>query len=149
MNKITEISGPPPVSGPQKSEKTNNSLFQQNLEAAQAKRLASELQTPASEPLGEIRPSVFPTITTVSTGIVDKTEGLLKMMEKYALDMNDPKKSLKDIEPLIDSIQKEASKLAAEAGQKVPEDIELKRIINEFAVTANVEYMRFYRGDYI
>jgi hypothetical protein len=149
MNKISEISGSPPVSGPQKPEKPKSDLFQKNLEAARAKRLAAESQPPASAPLGEVSPPVMPTITTASAGIVDKTESLLEMLENYSQDMDDPKKSLKDIEPLIDTIQKEASKLAAEANQKVPEDTALKKIVDEFAVTANVEYMKFYRGDYV
>jgi hypothetical protein len=149
MNKITEISGSPPVSGPQKPEKSKSDLFQQNLEAARAKRLASESQAPPSAPLGEIRPPVFPSITTVSAGIVDKTESLLEMLENYSQDMEDPKISMKDIEPLIYTIQKEASKLASEADQKVPEDSALKKIVNEFAVTATVEHIKFHRGDYV
>lgn len=149
MNKITEITGSPPVSGPKKSEKPKNDLFQQNLEAARTKRPASASQTTGPAPLGEVMPSVFPAITTASAGIVDKTESLLEMLESYTRNMEDPKKSLKDIEPLIDSIQKQASKLVAEADQKMPADNALKKIVNEFAVTANVEYMKFYRGDYV
>ena len=148
MDKITGINGSPPASGPQKTEKPNNGLFQQNLEVARAKRLASETQTPGPAPLGEVRPSVFPAITTVSTGIVDKTENLLDLLENYTQKIEDPKKSLKEIEPLIDSIQKEASRLAQEADKHLPEDEALKDIVNEFAVAANVEYAKFYRGDY-
>ncbi len=148
MNKITGISGYPPVSGPQKPDKSKAGLFQQNLEAARAKQPTSDLQVTDPTPLGEIRASVFPTISTASAGIVDKTENLLRMMESYSEEIKNPKKSLRDIEPLIESIHKEASTLAAEADQKVPNDSALKRIVNEFAVTANVEYMKFYRGDY-
>ena len=149
MNKITEITGSPTAAGPQKPEKTRSNLFQQNLEAARAKRLETETHPTAPAPLGEVRPAVFPTITTASTGIVDKTENLLEMMESYTRSMEDPKKSLKDMAPLIDTIQQEASNLVAETDKKVPGDTALKKIVNEFAVTANVEYLKFYRGDYI
>lgn len=148
MDKISGISGPPPASGPQKPEKVKNDLFRQNLEAARAKWPASG--TPAAGPsaLGEVRPPVIPAVAGVSAGIVDKTESLLEMLEIYTRNMEDPKKTLKDIEPLIDSIQKEASSLVAEADRKMPEDTVLKGIVNEFAVAANVEYLKFYRGDY-
>ena len=148
MDKIIGINGLPPTSGPQKTERPNNGLFQQNLEAARADRLASETQISSPAPLGEVRSSVFPAIATVSSGIVDKTENLLDLMESYTQKIEDPKKSLKEIEPLIDSIQKEASRLAQETDKHLPEDKALKDIVNEFAVAANVEYAKFYRGDY-
>ena len=148
MDKIIGINGLPPASGPQKTERPNNGLFQQNLEAARADRLASETQISGPAPLGEVRSSVFPAIATVSSGIVDKTENLLDLMESYTQKIEDPKKSLKEIEPLIDSIQKEASRLAQEADKHLPGDKALKDIVNEFAVAANVEYAKFYRGDY-
>jgi hypothetical protein len=149
MNKIIGINGPPPASGQQKMEKPNNGLFQQNLEAARAGRLPSGTEaTSGPAPLGEVRPTVFPAITTVSTGIANRTESLLDLMENYTQKIQDPKKSLKEIEPLIDSIQKEASQLARETDKHLPEDRTLKNIVNEFAVAANVEYVKFYRGDY-
>ena len=64
-------------------------------------------------------------------------------------EIGDPDKTLKDIEPLIDTIKKDASQLLAEAENALPADGELKRIAREAAVTANVEYLKFYRGDYI
>jgi hypothetical protein len=148
MDKITGINGLPPVSGPQKTERPNNGLFQQNLEVARAKRLATETQTSGPAPLGEVNPTVFPAITTASTGIVNKTEKLLDLMENYTQKIEDPKKSLKEIQPIIDTIQKEASRLALESNKHLSEDKALKDIVNEFAVAANVEYTKFYRGDY-
>ena len=63
--------------------------------------------------------------------------------------MEDPDKTLKDIEPLIDTIKRDASQLLAEAENALPGDGKLKRIAREAAVAANVEYFKFYRGDYI
>jgi hypothetical protein len=76
-------------------------------------------------------------------------KNLLEMLESYARNMADPKKNLKEIEPLIDTLQKEATRLSAEADKAVPDDAALKQIVDEFAVAANVEYVKFYRGDYL
>ena len=67
------------------------------------------------------------------------------LLDSYAKDMENPKKTLRDIEPLIVSIRQNASDLM-EAADKISPD--LKEIATETAVAANSEYIKFYRGDY-
>ena len=149
MNKITGISNGPPVLEPRKSEKPKTGLFEQNLEAARAKRQGVETPTGSTAPLGEVRPTLFPIISTPSATIANKTHRLLDLMETYAREMENPNKTLKEIEPLILSIQKKASQLMEDAGKTPIEDAKLGKIASECAVAANVEYIKFYRGDYI
>ena len=148
MIKITDISNSTPISGPQKTEKPKTGLFQQNLNAAQVKKQVTETLPTGVAPLGELRPTTFPSISTPSAGIANRTNGLLDLLDRYARDIENPKKTLKEIEPLIASIQRKALQLMEEADKMVPDDAKLKRIAEECAVTANVEYLKFYRGEY-
>ena len=148
MTKVTDILNSTPIPGPQKTQKQKTGMFQQNLDAARAKRQATETSPGSMAPLGELTSTTFPTISTPSSGIANKTNGLLDLLDAYARDIENPNKTLKEIEPLIVSIQKKAYQLMEEADKIIPDHAELKRIAEECAVTANVEYIKFYRGDY-
>ncbi len=150
MDKITGISNASPVPGSRKVEKPEDNLFKQNLEAAKAKKAAASEPTQAVGSLGEVTPSTFPQLQTLSAaGVVQKTSRLLDLLDNYAEEIEKPEKTLKDMEWLIDTIKKDASQLMEEAAIALPGDGDLKRIATETAVTANVEYFKFYRGDYI
>ena len=70
-------------------------------------------------------------------------------MDEYANGLNDPKKTLKDIEPLVASIKEEADSIERENREKLQHDKELEGFIKELSVTANVAMFKFHRGDYI
>ena len=74
---------------------------------------------------------------------------ILDLLDDYGKKLNDPAKTLKDIEPLVESISKEVRRIEAEAAEKVSDDRELEELINDLAVTADVAVFKFYRGDYI
>jgi len=63
--------------------------------------------------------------------------------------LTDPSKTLKAIEPLVESIKKEVNTIEAEAAEKVDNDNELERIIKDLTITANVAIFKFHRGDYV
>ena len=150
MDKITGLSNGSPVSEPRKTEKPGSDLFKQSLEAAQAKKTSESEPTQAVKSLGEIAATTLPQLQPLSpAGVIQKTDRLLDLLDNYSKDIVDPEKTLKDIEPLIDTIKKDASQLLVEADKAIPEDGYLKQITREAAVTANVEYFKFYRGDYI
>ncbi|RJQ59359.1 MAG: hypothetical protein C4530_09280 [Desulfobacteraceae bacterium] len=147
MNKISEIIGSPAISGLQKRENAKSGLFQQNLDAAKINQQAKANPAQCAGLLS-VPEAAFPTIHEPLKSIVDGTEHLLDMLENYSREMEAPGKTLKEIQPLIDSIRQEASRLAAEA-EKEPGDDALARIANECALTANVAYIKFYRGDLV
>ena len=150
MDKITGISTGSPISEPRKTEKPGSDLFKQSLEAAQAKKSEVSESTQSVKSLGEVAATTLPQLQSLSpAGVIQKTDRLLDLLDNYSKDIEDPEKTLKDIEPLIDTIKKDASRLLAEADNALPGDEHLRRIAREAAVTANVEYFKFYRGDYI
>jgi hypothetical protein len=81
--------------------------------------------------------------------VLDQSDKILHLLDDYVGELTDPAKTLKDIEPLVESIRKEVSSIEAEAAEKVYNDNELERIIKDLTITANVAIFKFHRGDYI
>ena len=146
MKKIIDVTSSPAIKEHQKTQPAKNNQFQQRLNEAQVKNQVDRTNAVVdSNRLGEIQPTGFPIIGSVSTTVVNKTNHLLDLLDSYARDMENPKKTLRDIEPLIVSIKQNASELVEDADKISPD---LKEIAMETAVTANSEYIKFYRGDY-
>lgn len=146
MKKIIDVVNSPAIKGLQKTQAPKSNAFQQTLNKAQEKNRTDPTNA-VGEPkgLGEIQPAGVPIIESASTKVVNKTDRLLGLLDSYAKDLEDPSKTLKDIEPLIVSMQQNASELM-EAADKISPD--LKDIATETAVAVNSEYIKFYRGDY-
>ncbi len=75
-------------------------------------------------------------------------ENALDKIEEYASALGDAGKTLKDIEPLANDLEKTAGRLS-ELSRNLPEGDPLKGLSNDAAVLATVEAMKFRRGDYI
>jgi len=73
---------------------------------------------------------------------------ILSLLDDYAGHLNDPKKTLRDIEPLVGEIEKEVRFIEAETAEKSQNDEELQELINNLVLTANVNIYKFYRGDF-
>jgi hypothetical protein len=56
--------------------------------------------------------------------------------------------NLKQIDSIISAIARENDSLASFA-DSLPDDDEIKNILNRTMVTASLEVTRFYRGDYL
>jgi len=80
---------------------------------------------------------------------VNQSDRILHLLDDYARELTDPSKTLKDIEPLVESIKKEVNTIEAEAAEKVDNDNDLERIIKDLTITANVAISKFHRGDYV
>ncbi len=89
------------------------------------------------------------TDTSAITEVMNKTDLLLSRLDDYAKLLEDPSNTLKDMEPVIDSIKNEADALNADAEKKLPEGSGIKNLVREFTIAANAEYIRFKRGDYV
>ena len=81
--------------------------------------------------------------------VLDKSDKILHLLDDYARELTDPTKTLKDIKPLVENIRREVNSIEAEAAEKVHNDNELERIIEDVTITANVAISKFNRGDYI
>lgn len=82
----------------------------------------------------------------VAFDTVQHAEKVLNLMDQYANALSDPKRTLKSIEPIVREIQKEVRDLPA-----VPQSQEsgLRGVVNDIAVMASVEAIKFHRGDYV
>jgi len=80
---------------------------------------------------------------------LNQSDRILHLLDDYARELTDPSKTLKAIEPLVESIKKEVNIIEAEAAEKVDNDNELERIIKDLTITANVAISKFHRGDYV
>jgi hypothetical protein len=93
------------------------------------------------------------TETLIPTGgkaaVLEHGNRILNLLDDYARDLSDPRKTLKHIGPLVETIKKEASLIENEAAEKIQNDSELERFIKDIAVTANVAAFKFNRGDYV
>ncbi|MDZ7597238.1 MAG: hypothetical protein U5J82_02845 [Desulfobacterales bacterium] len=70
-------------------------------------------------------------------------------MALYAHHLADPAKSLREIAPLVAEIQAQADRLMAAADAGLQHDADLQTLATRSAVAANVEVIRFRRGDYV
>ena len=101
-------------------------------------RKMSEIDAPALQIQNQMKATV-----------VENSEKILELLDTYANALTDPSKTLKDIEPLVESIEKGVRHIEREAVDKIPQGDELNEIIKDLAVTANVALFKFHRGDYI
>ena len=81
--------------------------------------------------------------------VIVQSEKILNLLDHYAGELADPSRTLKDIRPLVDSIEKEVTLMESEAVNKVQNDKTLDRLVKDLAVTAKVAIYKFHRGDYI
>lgn len=149
MSKIPNIHNGNPLMTPQPIKRDNTNLFRDNFNKALNKAEASATKPRDAQTLGEVRPPAFYTIENSSAEVVDRTSKLLDLLDNYAQDINHPDKTLKEIEPLILEIRNRATQLMKEAETGLGGDTGLKEIATRCALTANVEFIKFRRGDYI
>ncbi len=154
MEKITGVPENPEIQNKQNPRKTTsdksdlNISFRDTLQNAmeQPNKIDSTQSTP---PLGEIDMTSFNKISVSPTVVSEKTDILLSLIETYTAELSDPSKTLKELEPLIRKVRDSANELSEQAELLNPENSDLKRIAQQSAVTANVEYIKFNRGDYL
>ena len=154
----------PVVANSVKTEKKPSAAldFQNLLEEAQAKTKDSG-STPYPASLGELRGPIqnplFPAqVRGVSPGLENATEArfqgirltekVLELLEGYQKSMANPKVSLKEIDPMIQSLSKGIDTLDTLSKDLPPAD-PLQRILTEVGIISTIEVERFKRGEYL
>ncbi|MCW9095582.1 MAG: hypothetical protein OQJ74_07055 [Ignavibacteriaceae bacterium] len=99
--------------------------------------------------LDEIHATTSPSSLDSKSDVIVQSEKILNLLDHYAGELADPSITLKDIRPLVDSIEKEVTLMESEAVNKVQNDKTLDRLVKDLAVTAKVAMYKFHRGDYI
>jgi hypothetical protein len=83
------------------------------------------------------------------TGVLERGEKILNLLDQYTKVLSDPTKTLKEIETIVKCLETEAGQFETEGIDEVHQDRELGKLINDIAVTTNVAVMKFNRGDFI
>jgi hypothetical protein len=99
--------------------------------------------------LDELHKTTSPSPVDSKSDVIVQSEKILNLLDHYAGELADPARTLKDIRPLVDSIEKEVTLMESEAVNKVQNDKALDRLVKDLAVTAKVAMYKFHRGDYI
>jgi hypothetical protein len=79
---------------------------------------------------------------------VERVDNLLNLLDNYRNELADPQVTLRSIEPVMNTIVKEKEQLSSVLDSLTNED-GLKDIVNRTLITASLEVIKYYRGDYI
>ncbi|GAB6095934.1 hypothetical protein JCM14469_21870 [Desulfatiferula olefinivorans] len=121
-------------------------LFRKTFEQALA-GVEETVTTPAPSGLGEIRSFGFRLEDSGDQALETGTDRLLTLLDNLASALSDPDRTLKEMDGLVRTIKQEADSLT-EAARQRPDGDSLKAVAEESALLAQVEYLKFTRGDY-
>jgi len=108
----------------------------------------SKMENTAVGGLQEIISKDFNIINS-SDIVSGQTDKLLGMLDSYSSQLVDPDISLKSIAPIVEDINNNAGNLLKETQNLTDSDVSLKEIATHTVITAQTEYLKFQRGDYI
>lgn len=122
-------------------------LFRKTFEQALS-GVAVKKETPAVSGLGEIPSLGFRVDAIGDEALETGTDRLLTLLDDFASALSDPDKTLKAMDGLVRTIKQEADALT-EAARLRPDGDAMKSVAEESALLAQVEYLKFTRGDYV
>ena len=81
--------------------------------------------------------------------LIDHSSQIMDLLDEYAGHLRNPAKSLKELDPLVRTIQHQADLVAAKAADPEYATDEIGAVAKDLALTANVAVLKFQRGDFI
>jgi hypothetical protein len=141
-----------------KKEELNGFEFQKMLQEAQSNLEESNRVAPGEATGGpEILPEGVPAVNWLN-GIQDSNslslqgtrtaERALDLLEQYQRAMENPNTTLREIHPLVQSLEEEMKGLNQWVEKMSPSD-PLREILTEAGILSSIEIEKFNRGDYI
>ena len=124
-------------------------LFQAKLSSTAKVDDDNQFKQIFNQKLDELNPTTNPCPVDNKSDVIVQSEKILNLLDHYAGELADPARTLKDIRPLVDSIEKEVTLMESEAVGNIQNDKTLDRLVKDLAVTAKVAMYKFNRGDYI
>ncbi|MFZ0484038.1 MAG: hypothetical protein WAL93_11665 [Desulfobacterales bacterium] len=124
-------------------------LFQAKLSSTAKVDGDNQFKQIFNQKLDELNPTTNPCPVDNKSDVIVQSEKILNLLDHYAGELADPARTLKDIRPIVDSIEKEVTLMESEAVGNVQNDKTLDRLVKDLAVTAKVAMYKFHRGDYI
>jgi predicted metal-dependent hydrolase len=97
---------------------------------------------------GQTESAAEPLALSGASGVDAEVEYVLNMLDDYIKALGDPQKTLKDIAPLADDLDRGATRLD-QLASTLEEGDPLKGLTNDTAALAAVEALKFRRGDLI
>jgi hypothetical protein len=110
-------------------------------------REAGSKDTPGS--ITQVAQAASCKVSHIDRQTLQHASKVLDVLEEYAKALENPQKSLKSIEPIVVRMQQELEGLDVGSRSYVGQHEELAELVNQIAVTASVEALKFERGDYI
>ncbi len=110
-------------------------------------REAGSKDTPGS--VTQVAPAASCKVSHIDRKTLQHASKLLDVLEEYAQALENPQESLRSIEPIVIRMQQELKGLNVGSMSYVGQHEELSELLNQIAVTASVEALKFQRGDYI
>lgn len=148
INQINETDPSFTVSNSKVSKHKETDAFGNVLSRALDKGEAPEMEHIPANALKEIE-SVDLNFIKSSDIVSGRTEKLLQMLDAYSTKLEDPNVPLKNIAPVLEEIKVKAGSLLEEAQSLTEDDAGLKKLATQTIVTAQTEYLKFQRGDYL
>ncbi|MBN2514828.1 MAG: hypothetical protein JXC33_02220 [Deltaproteobacteria bacterium] len=131
------------------NKQTTGDMFREILQETIIKSTNPEERTMTSPPVQNISNIQFNSIPNINkTQNVEQVEHFLNVLDVYNKKLGDPTSTLKDIYPLVTTMESETDKILPFLDSLSDED-ELKDVLNRAVITATVEAIKFNRGDYL
>jgi len=134
---IKGVGGPSVPSAPtgltKTSKREDNMSFREVLQG----RIAQT--TPASPARGPDSRSAF----------LARSEKVLGLLDDFARALADPRRSLKEMAPLVQTMEGELRGLQTATGPEEGKDQELSRLVNDVSLLAHVTLLKYQRGDFV
>lgn len=132
-----------------RDKQTTEDIFHDILQETINKSSNPEERTMMSPPVHNISNIQFNSIPTINKAQnIEQVERFLNVLDNYNNKLGDPDSTLKDIYPLVTTMESETDKILPFLDSLSDED-ELKDVLNRAVITATVEVIKFNRGDYL
>ena len=95
---------------------------------------------------GEVLPTF---VCDARTTVLAQGDKLLSLLDDYVADLENPRKTLKQIAPLVDSIENEVCRIHETVADSSMVDEDLLCLMEELKMTADVAMYKFHRGDFL
>ena len=89
-----------------------------------------------------------PAVPLPALPVMPRVEGFLNLLDNYQRQLADPRVSLKGLDPAVQAMEHGRDTLTPLLAA-LPEGDRLKDVLNRALVTAELEIIRFRRGDYL
>jgi len=149
MTKIDQINETITIQATKKPNESTVVPFSASLENALSNKIDNKTNGGRTSPLSEPQSPIVNQLGIPMTNVVGQTEKLLGLLESYAAGLKNPGTTLKELASMVTEMKDEAMQLMASTDVNTTGENDLNGIAAKAALTANVEYIKFNRGDYI